>query len=762
MSGGLGAVGFGEKAAAASKMLTGEALNEMRRESESVVKEAVRTRRAKTVRDDLIALKWEKRHSASELEDIGAMVEQSGRLGAEETYQDVLGRATPQMRQTLREYQKRIESNRKEVNEYLSQSGEEEYIKFLENYLPHFYANTKKRISTSVRGWVRKNSPNARKRKIPTLVEAQEMGLVPLTQNVATLYRMWSRVNWQTATTRKLVSDLKNLVGPEGKPLIMRADKAPDNWHYTEHPAVAKMFAQPAGDKMLLWRAGARVHPDAWRAVRQVLDAPFSGKFVTAIESFNAYAKKAALSFSLFHHVALTESAMATIGVRKGLILVGKEAKPFKKHAIRTFKAGLQLLDDPAFLEDATMAGLQLGSVSDAQVHRVQRQLMKLEAHARKTPVLRELTRGARTFNQWWDRQLWDKYHRGLKAYAYYDLLQREMNRAPSEVAPQEIKEEIARFVNDAFGGQEWETLFGLSPKARQGLHWTLLAPDWTLSNLRVAGRPLFHPRGVTGRAGLRYWRNMALALFLSHNALNLLLVGRPTWDNEEGHEYDIDVSPLMKWLPWRKAGKQRYYVHFGKQAREVLGWAQDGISTLGRKLSPAVQTVMEQITGHQPGGFPADWERDAYAETGIAATWWPRTKAIAAKFIPFSMRGNNFAFAAPMSKGMTPYKARRKMVSALRAYAEPGWFHSGATEGNLQDLVRGIIKAAKANGHDGEKLYRQALGHARRHYSRILTKAMENNDKGAADDAAKALLRLRAPSRTTRTRTRSRSMGRR
>ncbi len=750
----------GDKASAASKAMTGQALNAIRADSEQVVKKAVRTRAAKTIRDSQVASKWEKGLSESDLEDIGAMVEGVGNLAKGDTIKDVKARMTPRKQQVLKEYKAAVEANRREVNEFLDASGKEEYIKFLNNYLPHFYAGGRKKISAATGGWVRKNSPNAKQRKIPTLADAQDMGLKPLTQNIATLHRMWSRVNWQVATTRKLVQELKELKGADGKPLIRIPSEAPEGWIFTEHPAVSKVFARKVGGKTLLWRGGAKVDPDAWRAIRQVLDTRFDGPIVRAIEGFNAFSKKALLSFSLFHHIALSESSMASVGPAKGVVLFGKQASPFGKKAMFTYRAGLKLLDDPKFLEDATRAGLVLDSPYQ-YVSRVMRLIQGAEAATKGVPVVGKVVRVVRQGIQWWDHQLWDKWHRGLKVYGYYDNLQRELARAPEGFTEDQIKEEVAKVINDAYGGQEWQTQFWLSPKAQQVSRMTLLALDWTASNARIAFRPVFQHKGATGRIGLRYWRNMAITLFMTHQLLNLITSGKWTWENEEGHKFDIDVTDAIRKLPWRDPNdKQRFYIHFGKQAREVIGWVQAPFRTLLRKLSPAAKTGIEQVSGYQVGTtFPQEWMRDEFAEEDLLGTWWPRSKAIAKQFVPFSLRGNNFAFAAPMSKGMTPWKARKALGIVLRAHAEPGWLHPAAKEGEVRQIGQDIVAAAELNGHDGQKLFRQALGSVKGQYLRRLFAAGKSKNTKKENAAAKSLIRLGTTTKTIRRSAQSRGL---
>ena len=61
-----------------------------------------------------------------------------------------------------------------------------------------------------------------------------------------------------------------------------------------------------------------------------------------------------------------------------------------------------------------------------------------------------------------------------------------------------------------------------------------------------------------------------------------------------------------------------RSYIHFGKQALEVVRYFDDApnglFRNLGSKSSVAVKMVMVQMTGHDPGSeFPAPWAETSF-----------------------------------------------------------------------------------------------------------------------------------------------------
>ncbi len=726
---------------------------------------------------------WKEKLSDSDLKDIGSMVEGTGNLEIlGDTIEGVKSRMTPAKQKVLNDYKGSIEKQRKQVNEHLKEFGEDEYIQFLDNYLPHFYTGSKKKLNNAKAKFL-KNSPNAKARKIPTLQEAvQEYGLTPVTQNVADLYGMWSELNWRVATSKSYLGEMKTLLTEDGLPAIMPAVKAPSDWVRFSQPALRRIYGSKAKDgKVILHEGDIAVHPDLAHGVRQMVDSPFNNAFTKTVQEFNAWAKRASLSFSLFHHASLTESSNAVFASGKnpirGLFIVGELDPLTGKRALITqpHRVGKRLLRDEKFLEDMIVeGGVQIGSTSDANLKTINKRLLQFEAQSRGNPMLSFMAKKFRQANIAWDKALWDNYHTGLKAYAYYDMTNLISKKYP-HISPKEIKSTVGEFINDAFGGQEWEAHLWASPKTQQALNMAQLAPDWTYSNLRIAGKTFTEAKNpVRRRLQARYWRNMIPTLIGSAVGLQAAIYyafgdeekgDKPfIWDNERGKKFDIDVTPLMRELPWFDAeDKSRYYIHFGKQAREVIRFATNPAAALYSKSSPAVQVAMEQLFQVEGSEFPTEFGKvdalDRFPEN-IGTEAGLRIKAIASKFVPFSWRGNNFAFTAPMAKGMSPYKASVYISKILDRYANPVIFqeskHPKYVEA-LDSLVEDVLDAAELNGHDTAKIMTMALGEARGRYYKELFDAMEKFDgngdpKGKQlkkmDDAAKAIIRLHAGAR--------------
>ncbi len=704
------------------------------------------------------AERWRKLLTEEQREDLGGYVEGIGNIRTGKSAETIRAEveADAKLQLVVSEYRDLQEKARRELNAFLEDLHGPEYVKYLEDYLLHFYAGPAKKRTSFARGWVKK-VPSAAKRKIPTLDDALDAGLTPITQDVAELHQLWAELNWKGAINQRFVYELAHIRNEDGQPVIQKPQDAPADWVYVDHPAIQRVYARRAEDgTLVLWRGGAMVDPVVYQPLRQVFDHPLTWSAVRAVETANAFAKKAALSLSFFHHFALTESAEAALprwwnplrglalaerGLRGGVPLVGglRLTTPHRE--------GLRLLESPEFMRDVTLHGLNIDPIPDVMAGRVVRALRGLEARTRTIPGLSYVTRAVRRFNDAWDNLLWNRYYTGLKAFTYYDLVHEQMQRMPDDATPAEVrkvKEKIAELVNDMFGGQEWQGKFWLTPQGRQVLHVALLAPDWTLTNINVATKPFRDVKDPTARRILaRYWRNLLLGFFAVVAGATRALGGKWPWEQEPDHKFDIDVTSIMRKLPWTdKDDQRRYYIKPGKQFREVLRYLTSPVDIVGAKLSPMVQVIIEQMTGHQTGqaGWEMPWVQDEL-------TWYEslpsRIASVMDKFVPFSARGGNFALTFPMSRGMSWYKAQKAYEDVIRAQVDPSIYDRLMPGRDAERLKKEIDAAATLNGLDPEEQYKQANTKVRSEYYSRMWRALEDEEMGEAEGAAAILWKL-------------------
>ncbi len=705
-----------------------------------------RERKARIYESSLKADKWEKNFKEVEREDAGALVE-----GIDNIRTGKPPKSTDKTRRLAREFGEAIGKQRKDINNYLRNLGQEDYIGFIENYIPHFFADNAKVVKTKIKRWILE-SPNAKRRLLPTLKEAIELGLTPLSQDVSLLYRMYADINWRVAANKQVAELFQTAKNADGTPIASK--KPVPEWEKFNHPALAQIFGTEKG----VW-----IHPDVRAIAKQAFDDPLAsrGKIGKAFDNINAAAKHGELLLSGFHAIALAESGQAVLARGKnpfrGLFMAGRDAQRLSdKSFILSFRAGKRFQEaNPEVVMDFIRDGLELRTASaDIGAGILSRSLKKLEVKVRtKGSLGRAVSHFPRKLRQGIDllnKGLWEQIHEGYKIASHYDILQRELPRIPDSAPArvrQKVRETIAEGINDAFGGQEWESKFWLTPQGLQYARRSFLAPDWTLSNLRIAGRGLKNIKNpVERRMWLTYWRNMSLSVGATIQAMNYWSTGHFTWDNEINHKLDIDYTKLRRKIDrvlGRKSDKQRHYVRIAKQAREVLSWFQDPLRIAGSKASPLVRETFKQATGHQAGsGFQAEWTREKQQ-------FWEsipnRIKSMANLFTPFSLRGNQFAFSLPASRGMTNFKAIQAFQKALDAKE---WVVFGKHV-QKQDAIREIAQAAKDNGLDVKQLFTAAMGSVRGKYYDRYFKALEDENFKKAHEVALILKDLGATEKT-------------
>ena len=739
----------------------------------SLVKAMPRMRRLMTHQAKTNSVRWEKQFSDRELEDMGAAVENIGNLRTGEPVESILANLTPAQKKTVREYRVAQEHLRQSLNEFLRDVHGDDYIAYVEDYLLHVYVRDRKRARTFAARWTRK-VPSAKARRFPTLEEAVEAGFVPLTQNIAELHKMWAEMNWRGAINQRFVFELKDIVNDEGLPVLMKPKDAPPDWVVVDHPAIRRVYARRLADGTLeLWPGGAAVDPEVYKATKQVFEQPLSGKVVHAVEYMNAFARKAAVTLTFFHHSTLTGSATGALartwnplrgivllerGLRGG-IPVGLGFKLTRPHL-----EGLRLMENADFVRDLFLHGLGVDPIPDAAVGIVNRVLREWEAQAKTSAVVKHVPgldffpRALRRFLQAYDHPLWNRYHPGLKAFTYWDVVQKEIEFMPDDATAtqiREMKELAAELINDAYGGQEWEAKFWLTPQGRQLLYAGIAYPDWTFSNINIALKTLAYAKNAQARRfSLKYWRNMFLGLYGLIVAANWIINKTMVWDNEPGHGLDIDVTPIMQKMPWTSKedieSGRRWYVRPAKQFRQVLSMAAKPVDILGAKLSPFLQMVVEQVTGHQTGqvGWEMPWARK---ELSFYESLGSRGLAVMEKFVPFSIRGNNFAMTFPMTRGMSWYKAQKAYEDIIRAQVDPSLFQRLMPSPDADRLKKEIDDAARLNGLDPEDLYKQANTMVRTRYYGELARALEDRKMDKAERAADILTALGVTRATVR-----------
>lgn len=273
------------------------------------------------------------------------------------------------------------------------------------------------------------------------------------------------------------------------------------------------------------------------------------GKFVQGLTKFNAAVKQSILSYSGFHFIAFTrEHVLATGSLTKlpvnpisayktGLNLIAAE-HPLLQTAI---KNGLTISRMQDFTEGVTLHNTWLNEKMDG--------LGGFSATA-KNKLLE--------MNHQFHRYLFENYGAGLKAFDTIALMKQEMARNPGEDINQ-IAKRVAKNMNDSYGGLNWDRMRGSSlqnPTVRHLSSLLLLAPDWTIANLRY-----FRSAFARGEEGLMYRKAWGRVILRGIALTTLANAAMAAWDDEDddGNKLDWVDAMARRYKKGWDAGRLRW-----------------------------------------------------------------------------------------------------------------------------------------------------------------------------------------------------------
>ena len=630
-----------------------------------------------------------------------------------------------------------VESFRKRYKELwdrLAKENPQLSNKEIKDYVTHIWdvpANKK----SDVAQWFSTHNKFTEKRYIETLNEGiEKYDLKPKYTDITDIYNIYASIANNSLANKQFVADVRKLnVG--GKPFITTQQHAPDGWVEIHHPAMKNPFT----------KAYYKVHPDIVDPLKVILGNRIelqgaAGKVQSAYESLNGVLKQTQLSISLFHHLALTETAMPIVSYKDVPKMLGVVLKTPWKGFI---KMESDVWKNQELAKDFLEHRGQLGVSADIPVQKIASSLKSLEVRFKDTPLAGQAIKLINSFNERWNFALWDYLHDHFKLYAYESLVSRYKG---SDIDT--FKYEAAQLVNDTFGGQNWDVLM-VNPQTVQLMTWFLLSPDWTVSTMKQAlaltgfgsATKTIEGKKMRAKAGKRFWLKAMLYYGAGINILNYL---NRKEDMEENPEYYPDKDDYGFWdytMFGNTIGNQtrlfmgRYddgserYLRWGKQVREFpellfddtgFNFPQATLKKLGGKTAPIVQTISQIFTGKSPSGF------DNYDLKDKKGTEWlyGLTKTIMKTPLPFSTQAaldktKEWKFsniAVPSSRGMTSRKAGDLMEIALAA--------------NDEEMMRQIFIGCSRNKINALNIFEGTMNRMKRDYRIEETKLLREADE--------------------------------
>lgn len=502
------------------------------------------------------------------------------------------------------------------------------------------------------------------------------------TKDIAEIYKEYALSMEKAIENKNLVENLKQIRNVEGETLIKEVDRdnpKPPGWEMMDSPQFA----------------GYAVHPDLKPALKFVFDAG-PGQIMNALGQLSNVIKRLNVIGSFFHAKSLMEvlsstqipiytplkEAIVLPLVEKGVKAVtGKDIQLSAiSKAVEQFKNG-KLGDDTDkwIREDGLILEMKedvyrgilsaTGKFADQLISR----------YGPKTHILEKSLSAVEKYTLgYFDQYTWNYLHTGGKlmvANAYLEKARRQATELGKPFDESATRKEIARFVNDSFGGLNWfdaaisaQTELGkrmamaaYSPEGRRGLQVLLFAPDWTLSTVRAFTSALpkqLNPtkwQPIEGIKGMMvpttkqdyarlYQFKTALTYLTLINGINMITADRPIWENKDPTRVEYPDGTSMQAM---------------KHAMEPYHWLADPLKTMSNKLGFIPKATIITIAGTEyasptaPKLEPAIITGNDTADASIA-----RGKAILSQALPFQAQA---ALDAPEGEG-----AKRALLGTL------------------------------------------------------------------------------------------------
>jgi len=671
-----------------------------------------------------------------------------------DTFEKLSERMPESLKKMDKVFEKHLSNQLKVWNENISTKD----IAFRENYLTGIYEEPPggfKKAMEKVEPKFKDKNPFSNPKVFNDYAEAYEKaGLVPKYKNVIDIMRYYDDVTSKVKMNNEIVKTIEDIGKTRGEKMIVTPDdgeaykKAKDDGWVAYYDPFLRKFREVKDGKTTYGTHAepAYVHPDLDPAVRGIFNKDVfksDPKILKAYDSVNSLLKMARVSFSLFHYVPLSESAIGAMGLKffKGLPGAKKFFPDNWRDNAELLRANEEFMKDAAkYIEiDAMPDAEQMKKGEDMMSQFFDKMPEDLRFGDKKTVDLTKSYDWVMKFN----RYLFNTYQPLLKiaTFDYYvkDAVSRHIAEG-HEITPElmvKIKRECGELTNNQLGGQikQLSRVFN-DPVSRKWMQRIIGYPDWTVSALKQAAGAF--GGGVKGDMARSYWTRYIMSMAMIKSMMSLLMGGfsskedednKLSWsankavkslsDNDPTQWYSFPLPDMnikiagVKFNPGRDEKRRKKYSHFGKQALEIPRYVKSPGDAMFGKSSPVIQAFLKQLMGASPykgeafpirgkyvGGSNRPWDATM---PGTAKRAVSRTKSLAGEFIPFSARGvSNQGISTwiasglgslPVSKGMSLRKAEPYIYDALKT-------------SNISKLNK-ITKVLQDNGYDISQIKR-------------------------------------------------------
>jgi hypothetical protein len=325
------------------------------------------------------------------------------------------------------------------------------------------------------------------------------------------------------------------------------------------------------------------------------------------IHNVNAKIKRVRLLTNLFHHQAYIRSYLLGVPMSEGMTV----------DPMAAYKEGLGHVKgmDP-IVRLLVNEGMTLG---------------RNQEYLEQTPRT-AVGRAVSNF----EHDLFSKLGAGLKTKAAI-IEMRDLMRHHPNMDVREAAKIAANYANADFGGLNLK-LLGISERQWKHLRLTMLAPDWTTSNVVTATKAVMPIKKKTGKGFekdsifrasskverqvyQKFWGRALLRGMTATYMMNMMLTG---WDEEQyeknlkaalkaGHlrSMEVDITPISRLLG---QDKRRRYFNLSGHFKDPIKWihsmaVKDMLEPMKHKASAATGILLNAVT-HK------DWRGANYTDT--------------------------------------------------------------------------------------------------------------------------------------------------
>ena len=415
---------------------------------------------------------------------------------------------------------------------------------YVENHVSHIWEIPKGPPKSELISYFRTNNPFLKRRSFQSLEAGLEFGLKPKTTDITKIMRMEYKYAYETLANREFVDMLRSGFDDAGNRLLYtRADlaKLGEKVDITEYVELVNgIFGR---EKI------AYAHPEIASDLRYILKEAkvaegIPGKIGKAYDTVNSFLKHTQLAISMFHPIALTESALGFMSLPRA---IGTHFRAFYRAVVKKHSILYDVKKFPIAKEAARM-NVKVSPSPDYMVTTVEKALRAIEA---KGGVAKIGVAVPKAIYEGFNRYLWDNLLNMYKIYAYeklsvrsVKLLRKEtMKKFKREPYPYEIntmKKEAGGMVNDAFGSQHWDLFRVLRNKEMQKwLQRVLLAPDWCVDR---------KTRAMT-KVGWKYYDELDVSdEIMSFDPDTQEMKWSPLTDKYVNENYDGKIIKIKNW----------------------------------------------------------------------------------------------------------------------------------------------------------------------------------------------------------------------